>query len=281
MSGSKARYLAELRQESAAREAQFQNELGQGRMATGVNISKKRDHGRGAATGAAIGGAAGGAAFGGYFASLRPGLKRDLHQQFKAQGWSDREMKHMKIKYSLPRGGKLVLAGAIGGGALLGSQIKKRDDRFSTKPPLKTTVSESDAKKIVGRVGLKGPLPSGLTREQKMAHYEARYVSSGGHKAQKWQRRSNEAEALRVGSVGAATGAGAGWLAAHNKKIARRVPKLKGKAEFALGVAGVGIGSGELYGAHARKKRSSYASAPAGVAASALRRMQGYTPTPN
>lgn len=156
-------------------------------------------------------------------------------------------------------------------------------DHADRNGQLKTSISESDAKKIVDRVGLKGPLPKGLTREQKMAHYEARYVSAGGHKAQKWSRRATASEDARVASVGVGGAAAGAWALTHGKgriagKVLRHTPNLKHHAEMTAAGAAVGASAGELYGAHARKKRSSYASAPAGVAASALRRMQAYTP---
>jgi hypothetical protein len=161
--------------------------------------------------------------------------------------------------------------------------ISKRND---PKMPLKTSISEGDAKKIVGRVGLTGPLPKGLNREQKMAHYEARYVSAGGHKASRWQHKANAAERTRVTATGAVGASGAGWLLAHRAhgggKIASKIIRHPASLKRGSEIAGVGAATVEatsdLYGAHARRKRSSYASAPSGVAASALRRMQAYTP---
>lgn len=155
---------------------------------------------------------------------------------------------------------------------------------LKSQPPLKTTITPEDAKHQIERHGLKGPLPKGLTREQKMAAYEARYVSAGGHKAAKWQNRANGAEKARVGGVAAGTAAGGAWLASHGKgrvlgRVNRALPHLRHHSELGLGVAGTTAGATELYGTHARKKRTSYASAPSGVAASALRRMRAYTPS--
>ena len=147
--------------------------------------------------------------------------------------------------------------------------------------PLKTSVSEEDAKHLVERHGLTGPLPKNLDRNQRMAAYEARYVSSGGHKAQKYQHRANAAEKVRVASVGAGGLSAAAWMLSRGKNKAsvaalKKVPHLQHHAEMSAAGSAVGATAGELYGAHARKKRSSYASQPAGVAASALRRMQAY-----
>jgi len=178
-----------------------------------------------------------------------------------------------------------VAVAAMGAAGLAGHrEIKKPDvTKRDTPAPLKTTVSEDDARRLVERHGLKGPLPKTLNREQKMAAYEARYVSAGGHQANKWQHRSNQAEKARVASVGAASLAGGAWLASRGKnkvslKLSSKFPRLQHHAENAAVGAATAGGGAELYGAHARRKRSSYASSPSGVAASALRRMQGYTP---
>ena len=177
----------------------------------------------------------------------------------------------------------VAAAGGTGLWASRGKPVAKRDRDTGRVAPLKTTIGEDDAKHLVERHGLKGPLPKTLNREQKMAAYEARYVSAGGHKATHWQHRANDAEKIRVGGVAAGTAAGASWLASRGKAkpfkaIQRKIPHLQHKSETALAASGVTVGTGELYGAHARKKRSSYASAPSGVAASALRRMRAYTP---
>lgn len=157
---------------------------------------------------------------------------------------------------------------------------------FEKREPLKTSIGEDDARKLIDRHGLKGPLPKNLTREQKMAAYEARYVSAGGKKAEKWQRRAETAEKVRVGGLGVATVGGAGWLATRGKGPKPKVvspgpPTRKQKLRYHADTVAVGGavagGAAELYAGHARRKRSSYASAPAGVAASALRRMQDYT----
>lgn len=165
-------------------------------------------------------------------------------------------------------------------------RVVKADSKYT---PLKTSINDDDAKRLVERHGLKGPLPKELTREQKMAAYEARYVSSGGRKAEKWQHRAVRADkAKNAGLAGATIGSAlwtAGRVARGGKTPAARAvvrhlshPRLNRAAETAIGASATIGGAGELYASHARRKRSSYASAPGGVAASALRRMQGYTP---
>jgi hypothetical protein len=151
--------------------------------------------------------------------------------------------------------------------------VGKRDGQ-----PLRTSINEHDAARLVAEHGLTGSLPKHLNREQRMAAYEARYVSAGGHKAHKWQHRANEAEKTRVAGVAVGTAGLGGILASKHRKIGGRLPRLGHRSDVVAVGGGVAAGVGELYGAHARKKRSSYASAPAGVASSALRRMQGYTP---
>lgn len=166
--------------------------------------------------------------------------------------------------------------------ALSHRRTKKKGIQKSDKPPLKTSVSEDDARKLVDRHGLKGPLPKGLTREQKMAAYEARYVSAGGRKSEKWDRKARGADKVKNVGLGVATAGGATWLATRGRSY-RSLSAIKEtpRREHAenLAAAGAVVGGGaELYAGHARRKRSSYASAPGGVAASALRRMQDNTP---
>lgn len=174
--------------------------------------------------------------------------------------------------------------GAVGKGDRLRRKGKFQRTSASTvakREPLKTSINEDDARKVIDRYGLKGPLPKGLDREQKMAAYEARYVSAGGKKAAKWQRRTEVADKVKTGGLGIATAGGAVWLGSRGKhykslKAIKATPK-KEHAETIAGAGAVAGGAGELYAGHARRKRSSYASAPAGVAASALRRMRDYT----
>lgn len=169
------------------------------------------------------------------------------------------------------------------------SAYAKRDDRT----PLKTSVSETDAKHLVERHGLKGPLPKELDRNQRMAAYEARYVTAGGKKAEHWQRRAQRADKVKTAGLAGATAGGAAWFASRGRlgrhlgqAVHAKAPglrrldakKIAHHAETVVGASAVAGGAGELYAGHARRKRSSYASAPAGVAASALRRMQAYTP---
>lgn len=155
------------------------------------------------------------------------------------------------------------------------------------REPLKTSVSEKDAKRLVRQHGLVGPLPKHLDRNQRMAAYEARYVSAGGKKAEKWQHRANVADKVRTAGLAGATAGSALWTASRVKGLKTAAkpalkllahPRVAHHAETAIGASATIGGAAELYAGHARRKRSSYASAPAGVAASALRRMQGYTP---
>lgn len=157
----------------------------------------------------------------------------------------------------------------------------------ASREPLKTTINDADTKRLVSRHGATGTLPKGLGREERMAAYEARYVHSGGKKGEKWQGRANAGDKTKNVGLGAATAAGAGYLAAKTrpgmaaaKKVKQVVPALRPARMGHLETAGVASatvgGAGELYASHARHKRASYASAPGGVAASALRRMRGY-----
>lgn len=148
-----------------------------------------------------------------------------------------------------------------------------------------TTMSERDAARIKAKYGLKGPLPAGLSREQRMKAYEGRYIAAGGPKGEKWQRRVDRSEIGRNTGLAGATLAGAGFLASRGRRTgpALRSSKLSRWAtprrmeNFGVASA-VGGGASELYGEHARSRRASYRSSPAGVAGSALTRMQAYTP---
>ncbi len=153
---------------------------------------------------------------------------------------------------------------------------EKLDYTISKAEPLKTHMKERDAKRVVGRVGLAGPLPKEYTREQKMGAYEARYISAGGRKGEKWQRRAERSDKVKTAGLGVATAGGAAWLAGRTKlgSKVKVTPKRREVADnIAVGGATVG-GAGELYGMRARRKRASYSSAPGGAAASALRRMR-------
>lgn len=165
---------------------------------------------------------------------------------------------------------------------------RKNKARYVAKAdPLKTSISRDDAKRLSRQYGLKGPLPKGLDRNQKMAAYEARYVTSGGHKAAKWQHRADTSEKIRATGVGLGAAAGAAFLGSKAGAgriagpLARRTP-LRHITRNHLETAGVGVGTvtagAEVDAMRARKKRSSYASAPGGVAAGALRRLRAYTP---
>jgi hypothetical protein len=158
----------------------------------------------------------------------------------------------------------------------------KRRTLVAKSAPLTTSVSEDDARKLVARHGLKGPLPKNLDRNQRMAAYEARYVSAGGRKAEKWNHRANQANKVSNAAVGAATAAGSAYLAARTHRMQAWKPKLAARVAHQAELSGVGAatlgGAAQIYGDHAKHRRSSYASAPAGVAASALRRMRAYDP---
>ncbi len=194
----------------------------------------------------------------------------------------------------------LAQTGAVTGTAAAGltgyKQIKDRRDQTKqlraavTKrdnEPLRTSISRDDAKRLSRQYGLKGPLPKGLTREQKMAAYEARYVSAGGSRAERWQRRAERSEKIRTAGVVAGVAAGGAYLGAK-AGLGRPASRLVGRTPLRrinrnhLETAGVAVGTltgaAEIDAMRARRKRSSYASAPGGVAASALRRMKAYTP---
>lgn len=162
---------------------------------------------------------------------------------------------------------------------------------------LATSMHEDEAHRLVhshGGYGLRGPLPRGLNRDEKMRAYEARYIASGGHKAHTWQRRAQEAEVARNVGIAGGTLAGAAFLAAGSRRgraagrlIARHThPKLqrvgaghiRRGSEQLLAGAGTLAGAAELGGEWARHRRGSYTSAPGGVAASALSRMRAYSP---
>lgn len=154
---------------------------------------------------------------------------------------------------------------------------------YTTESFLKvdTTMSEDEAARLAARYDTRGPLPKTMSREQKMKAYEARYIAAGGRKGEKWKRRADRAEVVRnVGLVGA-TVSTAGLLASRGRRTGPKMARLKvtpHRAETgAMGSAVLG-GSAELYGEHARNRRASYANSPAGVAGSALSRMQAYTP---
>lgn len=142
--------------------------------------------------------------------------------------------------------------------------------------PLKTNMSEHDAKRVTSRVGLAGELPKHYSREQRMGAYEARYVASGGRKGEKYQRRANAGDKAKTAGLAVATAGGAAILASRTKAAGRmkHVGAIRRAADTSA-LAGATVGGGaELYAGSARRKRASYASAPGGAAASALRRMR-------
>ena len=140
------------------------------------------------------------------------------------------------------------------------------------------TMSDRDAHRLAQRYDTRGPLPKNLSRDQRMKAYEARYIASGGKKAEKWKRRADTAEVSRNVGLAAATAAGAGALIARHPKL-RRTGKTIARLETASLAGAVHGGASELYGEHARSRRASYQNSPGGVAGSALARMQAYTPT--
>ena len=171
------------------------------------------------------------------------------------------------------------MSGRLG---MTGDSIRRGD---SAVGKVDTTMSEREARQLARRYDTRGPLPAGLSREAKMKAYEARYIAAGGKKGEKWHRRAQTAEIGRnIGLVGATTAA-AGLLASRGRRTGPIMARTKGLRHLpphrletaALGSA-LGGGWSELYGEHARSRRASYANSPAGVAGSALTRMQAYTP---
>lgn len=168
-------------------------------------------------------------------------------------------------------------------------------------PPIKTDMDDHTARRLVhgkGGYGLTGPLPHQLDRPTRQKAYEARYIAAGGKKANRWQHAAQTAGAVTNASVAGATAGGIGILASESARAKRAVKKPKvaaaiarhpklakvtasslkhGSERFAVG-AGVVGGLGQLAANHAKKRRASYTNAPGGVAASALRRMQAYSP---
>ena len=143
---------------------------------------------------------------------------------------------------------------------------------------LDTTMTDRQAAQMAARYDTRGPLPKTLSRDERMKAYEARYVASGGKKADKWKRRADHAEAGRNIGLAGATAAGGAILARKAPGLRRIKPHRLETAAVASGVLG---GASELYGEHARSRRASYQNSPAGVAASALSRMRAYTPGGN
>ena len=172
-----------------------------------------------------------------------------------------------------------AVAGMLTAGTVAGAAAGARRKNVAKAS---TTMSDHEAKTLAGKYDTRGPLPKGMDRESKMKAYEARYIASGGKKAEKWHRRAAGAEVARnVGLAGATLSAGA-VLASRGKtgaRLAAKVPHLKPHHIEAAGLgSAVGGGSAELYGEYARHRKASYANSPGGVAASALTRMRNYTP---
>jgi hypothetical protein len=157
-------------------------------------------------------------------------------------------------------------------------------DRYLGRPntgkfaKVETTMSDKEAKHLAARYDTKGPLPKGLDRETKMKAYEARYIASGGKKAEKWKRRADAGEVQRNVGLATATALGAGSLIARHPRIKATHPRAHKKLEVGSLAGAVHGGAAELYSEYARSRRASYQNSPGGVAGSALSRMQAYTP---
>lgn len=165
------------------------------------------------------------------------------------------------------------MTGRIG---MTGSSVGRGDKDIAK---VDTTMTDSDAARLSHKYDTRGPLPKGLDRNTKMKAYEARYIASGGKKGEKWKRHADRAEVGRNIGLGGATLSAAGLLAMRGKRTSKLLRKVKPSHVEAAGLgSAVFGGSSELYGEHARRKRASYANSPAGVAGSALTRMQAYTP---
>jgi hypothetical protein len=174
---------------------------------------------------------------------------------------------------------KYVIAGGLTAAGGAGALIAGRKKEVASK--VDTTMSEREAKQLADRYDTRGPLPKGLTREQKMKAYEARYVASGGKKGEVWHRRANAAEVTRNVGLAGATLSGAALLATRGKKVGPRMARVHltpHRVEGAALGSGVLGGAAELAGEHARNRQASYSNTPAGVAGSALSRMRAYTP---
>ena len=193
----------------------------------------------------------------------------------------------------------LGAAAIIGGGATIAhtssrgyksrqrrelGQVRARKAVLQEMAKAETTMSDEAAAKLAGKYDTRGPLPKGMDRATKMKAYEARYIHSGGKKGERYKRKAAVAEVGRTAGLATATISAAGILAHRGKKtgkILSKVPRLSSHNLEAAGLAGAaGGGSSEMYGAYARHRRASYANSPAGVAGSALTRMQAYTPKP-
>lgn len=170
------------------------------------------------------------------------------------------------------------------------AQLRARGGQFAPTGPsrvakISTTMREDDAKRVVGQYGLRGSLPRGLPREERMRAYEGRYVAAGGPRAERWKRRAKAGEVATTASILGAGGAAAAELTARSER-GRKALRRAGlnPAKVSRRAAGIGLGTvitgagGEVLRRSAEHRRAKYTSSPAGVAASALRRMRDYTP---
>jgi hypothetical protein len=183
--------------------------------------------------------------------------------------------KHRVRNYTA--GGVAVTAASVG------TAHEMKDKRKVIK--IDTTMTPEQAQRHVKQVGEKGPLPKDMPRHKRMKAYEARYVHAGGPKGEKWKRRADNADHVTGGMLAIGGAAGLTELATKTPRataaLARRghnaehIASRSGRVGIAAGTAAAGS---ELFHRHAQHKQASYASSPAGVAASALRRMRDYTP---
>lgn len=232
----------------------------------------------------------------------RKRLGADLTTVAGATGLGALALVRAKHPRAIEHRGKLlaISAGTGGANAFNSAGITRREARaekstISKAQPIKTTQTPAEAHKLVhgkGGYGLVGPLPKHLDRPARQQAYEARYIAAGGKKSQRWQHVTNAGAETANAGVAGGTAAGAVWLATKSprmRKLAAPLNKLKHlehlnheaikkHSEHAAVAAATVGGVGQLTANAARKRRAKYTSAPGGVAASALRRMQAYSP---
>jgi hypothetical protein len=200
--------------------------------------------------------------------------------------WDAHVVEPARAATKLRRGGRAM---QVGGGVLavsgLGRAGYAQHDRSRGVAKIATSMNERDAKRVVGQYGLRGSLPRGLPREERMRAYEGRYVAAGGPRGERWQRRAKAGEAVTTASILGAGGAAAAELTARSRRGRQSLKRVGlSPAKVSRTAAGVGLGTvvtgagGEILRRSAEHRRAKYTSSPAGVAASALRRMRDYTP---
>lgn len=145
---------------------------------------------------------------------------------------------------------------------------------------IQTSVTPDEVKSYTTQYGTRGALPRKLDRDTRRKAYEARYVAAGGPKGEKWKNRADRADHVTGAGVAVGGLAGATELATRTKLAARAIKSPTTRKQIAhvssrVGIAaGTGAAASELFHRHAQHRQSSYKHSPAGVAASALRRMQ-------